>query len=41
VPAHIASEFELSELSDDEAGAVYAAMDEHAEPGAAADGGGV
>lgn len=37
VPAHIAAEFRLSELSDDEAAAVYAEMDEHAAPGAAAD----
>jgi hypothetical protein len=39
VPAHISSEFGLSELSDDEALAVYAEIDKHAEPGAAADGG--
>ncbi|MFO0952175.1 MAG: hypothetical protein U0835_13705 [Isosphaeraceae bacterium] len=38
VPAHIAQEFGLTELSDEQAEAVYLEMDKLAEPGAAADG---
>jgi hypothetical protein len=39
VPAEIAQEFGLNELSDEEAEAVYAEMNKHAEPGSSADGG--
>jgi hypothetical protein len=38
VPAPIAQEFGLSELSDEEAGAVYTEMDKYAERDSAADG---
>jgi len=35
VPAHIAGEFALIDLSDDEIDVVFAEMDKHAKPGAA------
>jgi hypothetical protein len=38
VPVHIAREFGLTELSDDEAEAVYAEMDKRMKPGGAEDG---